>query len=364
MEPLDQKAYSMLKTLQPQVEDVLNTFLAKQIAEAEDKYTPHSKLSIEALHDISVRGGKRLRAAFVHYAYQMLAGTDTSHSLELAAIIELIHAYLLVEDDFMDVSATRRGGPTAHEIIKKFHVDNRLKNDSTHFGDSIAVNIGLAGSHMAMQWLAELDIPAETKVALAQNLNRMLVVTAHGQINDVFNESLLEVTEQDVINVLLWKTSAYTYENPLHSGAILAGASDEDLESLSRFAHWGGLAFQIKDDILGTFGEVDETGKSNMDDIREGKMTLLSVKALEKASPAERELLLSELGNRILTDQMYNDVKEIMVSTGALEYSENIAKEYTERAKQELEQGRREHWVEEYYNFLVGISDFVINRNK
>ncbi|WKZ31542.1 MAG: polyprenyl synthetase family protein [Candidatus Dojkabacteria bacterium] len=289
MEPLDQKAYSMLKTLQPQVEDVLNTFLAKQIAEAEDKYTPHSKLSIEALHDISVRGGKRLRAAFVHYAYQMLAGTDTSHSLELAAIIELIHAYLLVEDDFMDVSATRRGGPTAHEIIKKYHVDARLKHDSTHFGNAIAVTAGIMGSHMAMQWLSELNVAPETRVALAQNLNRMLVVTSQGQINDVFNESLHQVTEKDVINVLLWKTSAYTYENPLHSGAILAGASLKELDTLSEYSYWGGIAFQIKDDILGTFGEVDETGKSNMDDIREGKMTLLSVKALEMANSAEQK---------------------------------------------------------------------------
>lgn len=354
----------MLKELQPKVAVEIDQFFASQISDVEQNFTPYSKLSIEILHDISTRGAKRLRAAFVLFAYQMLGGKDVDNAMKLGAIIELIHAYLLVEDDFMDVSATRRAGPTAHEIVKKYHVDQKLKHDSTHFGESIAVNIGLAGSHMAMQWLSELDISDPIKIALSFNLNKMLVITAHGQINDIFNESLLEVREKDVINVLKWKTSAYTYENPLHSGAILASASQDDLNVLSEFSHWGGIAFQIKDDILGTFGEVDETGKSNMDDMKEGKMTLLAVKALENASPAQRELLLEALGNRILTDQMYNDAKQIMVDTGALTYSENIAREYTDKAKEVLNTGKKDYWVGDYYDFLIGICEYVINRNK
>lgn len=364
MDSRDQQAYAMLKEVQPQVEEVLKGYFEKQISDVEENYTPYSKVSIDALYDICTRGGKRLRAAFVFYAYQMLGGKELASAMQLAAIIEIIHAYLLVVDDFMDLSATRRGGLTAHEIIKHYHVDQGLKHDSTHFGNSVAVTAGLMGSHMAMQWLSELNITPELRVALAQNLNKMLIVTSHGQINDVFNESLHEVTEKDVINVLLWKTAAYTYENPLHSGAILAGASLRDLDALSEYSYWGGTAFQIKDDILGTFGEEDETGKSTMTDIQEGKMTLLTVKALEMANDADKKILKEAIGNRILTEEMYKEVKEIMVKTGAKDYTEQVARDYTEKAKAALEKGRGEHWDDKYFNFLLGICEFVINRNK
>lgn len=364
MDSRDQKAYLLLKEIQPKVEQKLKEYFEKQINDVARDYTPYSKVAIDALYDVCTRGGKRLRAGFVYYAYLMLGGKDQKSAMQLAAIIEIIHAYLLVIDDFMDLSATRRGGLTAHEIIKKYHVDARLKHDSTHFGNAIAVTAGIMGSHMAMQWLSELNVAPETRVALAQNLNRMLVVTSQGQINDVFNESLHQVTEKDVINVLLWKTSAYTYENPLHSGAILAGASLKELDTLSEYSYWGGIAFQIKDDILGTFGEVDETGKSNMDDIREGKMTLLSVKALEMANSADRRVLQEAIGNRILTEDMHKEVKEIMLRTGAKEYTEQVARDYTEKAKMALEKGKGGHWDEKYFNFLLGICEFVINRNK
>lgn len=362
MTPQSEKAIHMLKELQPEVGKEINRYFTQQLEEIKKKYSRHSILPIEILHDISTRGAKRLRAAFVYYGYQMLGGTDLNAAMKLASIIEIVHAYLLVIDDFMDMSDQRRGGSTAHKILEKHHIDQNYKYNASHFGNSIAVNVGIAGSHMAMQWLSELDIDVEKRVAISQNLNMMLVVTAHGQINDVINAYIPEVTEADVINVLKWKTAAYTYENPLHTGAILAGASQEDLNTLSQFATWGGVAFQVKDDILGTFGETDVTGKSDMDDMKEGKMTLLTVKALEKASPAQKETLTKALGNYELTDELHNDAKQIILETGALAFSEQIAQQYTERALKELSAGKKDYWNEDFYDFIAGICDYVLKR--
>jgi len=278
--------------------------------------------------------------------------------------LELTHAYLLLLDDFMDKSDLRRGGPTAHVLMKDYYSKQNFRSgDSAHFGDSIAVSIGAAGFHMAMQILMSLDFSKEILIALSNNLNEKIEITAHGQITDVVNASNPNVTEEDVLKMLEWKTGVYTYENPIHTGAIMAGQKDsEELRKLSEYAIPAGIAFQIQDDILGIFGNSGDTGKSVYDDLREGKYTLLMHHAFEVGSKAQKEILTQNLGNPNVKAKELADVKSILIDSGSLDYSKKVANDLVLKAKKSLIKNRSSNWKDEGFNYLIGIADYMIDR--
>ncbi len=358
------KAKTTLKEFQVKLQPVIDRYFDEHISSFTSNYGSHSVDAVHILKEFMTRGAKRLRGSFVYHTYKMCDGEDEASVLQVALAVELIHAYLLIEDDFMDLSQLRRGDLTAHEIFTKQYIDQKFnRQDAKHFGDSIAVTTGLVGSHMAMQIILELNVSDSLKVKLLNNLNKKIEITGYGQIADVYNSVKAGVSEEEVLNMLNWKTGVYTYENPLHLGAILAGASDAELEHLTRFAIPAGIAFQIQDDILGIFGDVNEMGKSNMDDIKEGKYTLLIHKALERGNSEEKEFILNVLGKRDLTIEEHAKVQQIIVNTGSLEYTRNLAKKYVYEAKEALLRNKNEKWIDENFNYLIGIADYMIERS-
>lgn len=362
----NQKDYAKMRLQQfkNEIDKSLDEYFEEERTKVQKIYNnPHSLAVIDALSSIVTRGGKRARGAFVYYTYQMMGGRDLKTAMNVAMAIEIIHAYLLIEDDFMDISDSRRGGPTAHKMLEQYHTENFTRGDTKHFGASMAMLACIVGSHMAMKLLNDQDIDPVTLQRLNQNLNAKLVITGHGQTKDVVNELADNVTEEDVFNVLHWKTAAYTYENPIHTGAILAGATDADLDDLSKYAIPGGIGFQIQDDILGVFGETDNTGKSNMDDIKEGKYTLLVSEAMMKGNDEQIAILKSALGNRELTEEDHKKVQQIFIDTGSLEYSKEKAIEQVKISKDELLKFAKPEWNEEGLNYLIGIADYMIDRD-
>jgi geranylgeranyl diphosphate synthase type I len=366
-------AKKQLKKFQPMVEeDIKECFvLLREYFRKNDRYFPNglnqfTDMSLSILEECTLRDAKRLRASFVYYVSQMIKSetvVDSKVSLRIASVIEIIHAYLLIEDDIMDLSLKRRGKPTVHKTLEKFHTDNNLKNDAKHFGVSSSINIGLIASHLAAYLITELKIDHEIKNNILKNINENLIITSIGQLNDVYNEVKLDIIEEEVIDVLKCKTAAYTYENPIHTGAILAGATEEELEILAKFSVPGGIAFQIQDDILGMFGNTDKTGKSNMDDLKEGKATLLIVKALEKTDREGETLIKQALGNNEITKEAHSKVQQIIVDTGSLEYSRKLAKEHTLKALKTL-QNPPQNWNKKGVRYLRGITEYVISRSK
>ena len=362
-----QNAKKLLVDYQNKLNPVIDEYFDEQIKNVSETYPPHSVKALEVYRDICTRGGKRARGAFSYYVYKMYGGQNDTEAIKMGIVLELIHAYLLLLDDFMDLSETRRHGPTGHKLFSKYFEDQNFANpkiNSKHFGDSIAVTTAALGAHMALRLLNSVDFSSDIKISLSNNLNEKLVTTGHGQITDVVNGFNPNVTEEDVLKMLEWKTGVYTYENPIHTGAIMAGITDKSqFKILSDYAISAGVAFQIQDDILGVFGSSDDTGKSVYDDLREGKYTLLAHFALKNGSEDQIQKLKLILGNPEIGDIELAEAKKIFVESGSLEYSKKTALNLVNKAKESLQKNKSENWQQIGYEYLLGIADYMIERS-
>jgi len=286
---------------------------------------------------VLTRGGKRLRGVLASFAYRAFGGQDENTAREAAAIIELLHACLLVVDDVADQSDLRRGGPTAHRILEKYHNQHTLKGDAHHYGKSQAVNVGLTGQNLAFSRLADLKLDGEILVRAFKLLNDSLIKTGLGQIGDINNEVFASDSENDAMQVMQLKTAHYSFVMPFYFGATLAGAEIKNMQTFESYLVNIGIAFQIYDDVIGTFGDIDKTGKSNRDDIMEGKRTLLVVHALSHATPTSRQTIERALGNRQLADEEFVSAQDAIRDSGALDYCLNRAKNLILEGKKSLE---------------------------
>lgn len=325
------------------------------------EFGANARLEIDAYLSVLARGGKRIRGALTMLAYEMSGGTDHKMILQAARALEMLHAYILIIDDFQDRSRTRRGGPTAHIQLADYHRQHELANSSEHFGASIALNAALSGSHAAQQVLASLHIDPELKLRVIDTINHTMIVTAHGQTNDILNEVVAEVSMLDIERVLEWKTAQYTFVNPLTVGMVLAGADDQTIAAISDYAIHAGKAFQITDDILGTFGTEFDSGKSPMDDTREGKRTLISAYALEHTNDDNKNFLVQMLGNTHLTPVEFDRCKDILIESGALEYAQSTAVSHVNVAITSLDK-EAVRWSPEGVSLLRGLAHYLLGR--
>lgn len=341
------------------VEAELDRYFASLIPQTH-KVAPEAVDALLILREYTLRKAKRLRAALIYYTYRMMGGRNLDEALRVSMFIELIQSYLLIHDDVMDQDELRRGKPTVHTIYKNIHRQRKYRQDSLHFGESQAINLGDVSCHLALDILTESDFPDKNKIKALSQLNKQITTVGYGQMLDVFGSVQSRTTEEDVMRIHHYKTATYTYETPMTVAALLAGADDKDLKILSDFAIPAGIAFQIQDDILGMFGDEDKLGKANDSDLREGKHTLLIIKAIEKAKNVEKQVIKAALGNPNLTEEMADAVREVIISTGSLDYSKELAIKLVKKAKAAL--AKMPDWNGEGRAFLDGIADYMINR--
>lgn len=345
--------------------ELIDADIAEYVEEIKDstlrEFGLHSRVAADVYCSILQRGGKRLRGSLTMAGYEMCGGKDQKMIIKAARAIEMIHAYILIVDDFQDRSNVRRRGPTAHVMLAEYHQRHNLGQDSKHFGQAIAMNAALAGNHEALVVLGSLDVEPSLRLKALEVVNHSMMVTAHGQTHDIFNEVVARVDEQEVEHVLKWKTAHYSFLNPLSVGMILAGADKNTLENIIDYAMDAGMAFQITDDIVGMFGEEFESGKSPLDDIKEGKRTLLTVYALEHAAPADKNFLIQMLGNHNLMQSEFQRCKDILIESGALKYGRERAEHHVAQALKALDKhpGR---WSKEGEQFLRGLSHYILIR--
>ncbi len=209
-----------------------------------------------ALRDYLLRGGKRLRGALLIAGHEA-AGGQREAALDASIGVELLHAYLLIHDDFMDQDDVRRGGPTLHRAL-----------GGDHLGASLAL---LCGS-LCESWAYQLLGPGAPLAA------RTVEQVIAGQMADLRGPHARELSAREIMEVQRAKTGTYTFELPLHLGATLAAAPQALLDALSAYARPLGVGFQIADDLLGTFGAPEVTGKPNAGDLREGKWTVVAAR--------------------------------------------------------------------------------------
>jgi geranylgeranyl diphosphate synthase, type I len=281
------------------------------------------------LREYVLRGGKRLRGALVVLGCEA-AGGDRAWALDASIGMELLHAYLLVHDDFMDRDEMRRGGPTVHAALER-------ATASPHVAASLAVLLGSLCEAWALDLVLGAPVPPERVTAAAKLLAHALREVTVGQMQDVAAPLGRELSASDVLAVQRMKTGSYSFELPLRLGAVLAGAGEPVLDALERFARPLGQAFQIADDLLGTFGSPEVTGKANASDLREGKRTLLVARAFEAAEPRDAAILNAGLGKRDLADAEAEKMRDVLVRSGAVESCRRDAERLRAEAVQALE---------------------------
>lgn len=237
-----------------------------------------------AVTGLTSRGGKRLRAVLLAAAYVACGGARSSDVALAGVAIELLQTYLLIHDDWMDDDDLRRGGPSVHAMLRE-------RFGSRHHGDAGGILAGDYASALAQEALLEVDVPPDRLVVAARELARMQTDVTCGQLLDL-RASASTPAAVEVVHAL--KTASYTTRGPIALGAALAGASSERRDALARFAEPLGVAFQLRDDLLGTFGDPSATGKAVGGDLRQGKRTALVAEA--EADGDARRLLPRVLG--------------------------------------------------------------------
>ncbi|WP_110181617.1 polyprenyl synthetase family protein [Nocardioides solisilvae] len=277
-------------------------------------------------------GGKRFRAAFCwwgHLAVDPAAGDERALARACASL-ELLHASALVHDDLMDASDTRRGRPATHRGFEAEHRAAGWGGDPEQYGAAAAILLG----DLMLSWSDELlrrcGLPLERVVPALEVLDLCRSEVVAGQFLDVSVQARARADEQTAMTVLRYKSAKYSVERPLHVGAALAGATPEVLERLTAFGLPLGEAFQLRDDVLGVFGDPDVTGKPAGDDLVEGKRTVLVAKALAAGGPAADELDAA-LGTP-LDEAAVDRLRTLIEESGARESVEALIERLVEEA--------------------------------
>lgn len=349
-----------LKDYKDELELLIAEFMQDKLA----RYQNLSKFFdtfLDFLSEYTLRGGKRLRPALLYYSYLLFNNEKTLEVKKLSVYLELLQSFLLIHDDIMDRGQLRRGKKTMHKLFEDYSAENKL-NDDFHFGNTMAILSGDLACQFSFLAVNESEFNAEKKNKIIQLLNEELVEIVYGQSADIMLTYTDKYVFEDIIDVHIYKTAKYTFRVPIFSGAVLGDATPEQLKVLEEYSLNCGIAFQIRDDIIGVFGKDEETGKETVSDIAEGKKTLLVLKAYEKATTEEKAQLDSLIGKKDLSIDELKSVQKIIEKTGSLEFSVSECVRYVELGKQALKKldiSPENQGVQ----FLNGIADYLVVRN-
>jgi geranylgeranyl diphosphate synthase type I len=315
-----------------------------------DLYDPMAEI-----RRLVLTGGKRLRPAFCHWAF-VGAGGDASSDLivDAGAAFELMHAFALFHDDVMDDAGSRRGEPTTHTVFADRHRNAGWAGESRRFGEGVAILIGDLAFVYADQLLADAN-PTAWRI-----WNELRIELNVGQVLDIIGSvsGVRDVAQAE--RICRYKSGKYTIERPLHLGAALA-APDRFADLAGPLSDYGlplGDAFQMRDDVMGAFGDTAATGKPVGGDLREGKPTPLLARAIAAATPAQAEVL-GLVGRPGLDDDDVSRIQQAIVDTGALADLEATISRLTDIAVAAVD---RLELTSEARDELVALATFVSQR--
>jgi len=364
-----------------QVQENLDTFCQKQRSDFEA--ISSDLVPVVDFTQSLLQGGKRFRALFCYWAWRAALSQSIHRQSEtevlasesaiagIAASLEMFHAAALVHDDLLDQSDTRRGAPAIHKRFESLHSEKGWAGSHERFGVAGSVLVG----DLMLGWSSEIFGNAllhspnrEIESACRDEFSLMRVEVMAGQYLDVLEEnaaatrSLAEAVGR-AEKVILYKTAKYSIEAPLRIGAAFAGADQATLNSFTSFGIPLGIAFQLRDDILGVFGDPSVTGKPAGDDLREGKRTVLV--ALTKQALASRSESMSEafeelLTSRELESQQIGFMQKLIEESGALDKTERMINELADRSLEALAEAELDPEAKEV---LRSLALKVINRN-
>jgi geranylgeranyl diphosphate synthase type I len=260
--------------------------------------------------------GKQFRGCLLVSLYESLGGKDLSQAIKLAAAVELYGTALLIHDDIMDRSETRRGFPSTYKTFESLATKNNL-SDPSQFGVSVGISLGDVLFFLAESTIYSLELPAEKIVTIIKLCSMELLLLGLAQIEDIrLSFSAESVSQEMILKMYAGKTGRYTGRWPMQLAATLAGLTDEMSEKLGEIGEKIGVLFQIKDDELGVFGDEKVMGKSASSDITEGKKTLYYLLLNDLPDEAKKQKLFSILGKTDATAEEIEFVKQAMIESG------------------------------------------------
>lgn len=346
-------------------------FLEERRAEV-SAISPDGAPLVDVLSELT-RGGKKLRPVLGWIGWRG-AGVDSAVGAEeLGVALELFQAAALVHDDVIDRSSTRRGQPSAHIRFEELHRGEEFSGDAAHFGTSGAI---LSGD-LALAWAGEAYAQAELSSGAAarsgntarETFQRMHTSVITGQYLDVLAEVRHPApTEEEAVararGVLRYKAAKYSTEYPVVLGCALAGGSQDLTDAFAAAALPVGEAFQLRDDVLGIFGDPETTGKPVGDDLREGKRTELIAHGLFRSPAEESAELTAMLGDPDLTEAQVDRAREILVSSGALTEVEHSIEALTEQSRSAEEALRAAGVAEDVLEEFAQVRERLVHRSR
>ncbi|MGA9275359.1 polyprenyl synthetase family protein [Ilumatobacter sp.] len=349
------RAPESLLELASRVDRRLDEFLA---AERDRWSSFDSELAhpIDEIRRLVLSGGKRLRPAFCHWGYVGAGGgTDDQIDIDAGAAFELMHAFALFHDDVMDDADSRRNQPTTHVVSEAQHAEHDWAGESRRFGEGVAILVGDLAFVYADQLLGPIT-PEASRI-----WNELRIELNIGQYLDILGgvSRTRDVTRAE--RICRYKSGKYTIERPLHLGAVLAAPerADELLAPLSEYGLPLGDAFQMRDDVMGAFGDEATTGKPVGGDLIEGKPTPLLARATRRATPAQIDVL-ELVGNPDMTSDAVARVQQVIVETGALDELEEHISALTQAAITSLDVAPIADTAKAE---LISLAEYVSQRN-
>ncbi|MFI9505535.1 polyprenyl synthetase family protein [Nocardia sp. NPDC052566] len=324
------------------VESALTQFFATRRATVQ-QLGPVFVEAADELELFVLRGGKRTRPSFAWTGWVGAGGdpnaADATAVLNACAALELVQACALIHDDIIDSSRTRRRFPTVHVDFEQRHRNRGWIGDPEHYGTSVAILVG----DLALAWADDMvhasGLDPAVIARFAPVWSQMRTEVLGGQLLDIYGEAGGDESVEAAMRINRYKTAAYTVERPLHLGAAIADADPALIAAYRTFGTDIGIAFQLRDDLLGVFGDPAVTGKPSGDDLREGKRTVLLADALQRADltdPAAAALLRASIGTDLDADQVER-IRALLTDLGAVDEVERRITELTEQGLAAIE---------------------------
>jgi len=324
------------------IDAVIRDFFTERRAEAEVLGQDFAA-SVAELESYVLHGGKRIRPTFAWLGWIGAGGDQrdpaATATLSACAGLELLHASALIHDDIIDASRTRRGRPAAHVTFAERHRARRFSGDPDAFGTGAAILVGDLAQTWADVMVRESGLPADAQARVGPVWSAVRSEVLYGQLLDLMNQASDDEDIRSALRVNQYKTASYTVERPLQFGAAIAGAEAELVAAYRAFGVDIGMAFQLRDDLLGAFGDPTVTGKPSGGDLREGKRTVLLASGLKRADerdPVAARFLRAKIGTDLSDDEIAT-VRAILVDLGAVDHIEQQIAMRTDQAMAVLE---------------------------
>ena len=318
--------------IRPQIQACLDQFLAGQKPILEE-IGPETLPLWDSAKTL-LNGGKRLRPLFCYWGWGAAFGDPSQRDavITAASSLEFLQACALIHDDVMDGSDTRRGLPAAHRQFASMHRGSQWLGIPDRFGEGAAILLGDLCLSWADQLLLTSGLPSENLNAAKSVYDEMRTELMAGQYLDLLEQARGGGSVERALRVVRYKSAKYTIERPLHIGAALAFAPQKVFDAYTGYGLPLGEAFQLRDDILGVFGDPEVTGKPAGDDLREGKRTVLIAIATERANPHQLKSVHELLGDEHLSMSGIETLREIIRDTGSLDYTESLISQLLEES--------------------------------